>query len=445
MTIVPARTLCVLIGGVAFLTLILYVSPGSWPIFVLLNAAIILISVIDLFSLPRRRQFIVRRVMGHVATRGEKHQINLIVENRSKRAFRGQVKDDQPTGLQLDDNIFDVSIPSRSRAEVSYSIVPRQRGDFRFESVYLRSESRWNLWQWDMKLGCDDLLRVYPALRQISKYALYARLNRMSLIGVRRQRRIGTDNEFERLRDHTPDDQYRAVDWRATARRRKLTVRDFQSNQSQRVIFLIDCGRMMVNPFQGQTLLDAAFDAALTMSYVTLAQNDEAGMLCFSDQVIRWIPPAGGKRQLNRMVHAAHDIHPELVESRFDEAFIHLHRHCRKRTLVVLITNVIDDQNAERLKAHVSNLVGRHLPLTVLLRDHELFDHVQGIDPDKDEKGGDQAAFYRAAAASDILCWRRQVLTQLNQAGVLTLDCFPERLTAPLINEYMRIKTRHLL
>jgi uncharacterized protein (DUF58 family) len=202
---------------------------------------------------------------------------------------------------------------------------------------------------------------------------------------------------------------------------------------------------MMVNDFEGQSLLDAAFDAALTLSFVTLSQNDQAGLLCFADRVLRWLPPEGGRQQLNRMVHAVHDIHPQLVESRFDEAFMHLHRHCRKRTLVVVITNVIDDQNAVRLKAQVSNLVGRHLPLTVLLRDHELFDPIQGIDPESESIMSNKAAFFRAAAAADILCWRRQVLTDLRQSGVLTLDCFAERLTAPLINEYMSIKARSLL
>ena len=125
-----------------------------------------------------------------------------------------------------------------------------------------------------------------------------------------------------------------------------------------------------------------AFDAAATLSYVTLAQNDQAGLLCFSDrQFCGGCRPRVGRQQLNRMVHAVHDLHPRLVESRFDEAFMHLHRHCRKRTLVDVITNVIDDQNAVRLKAQVSNLVGRHLPLTILLRDHELFDPVERFDP----------------------------------------------------------------
>ncbi len=443
--IAPARLLCVLMGGVAVLSLVLYAFPSSWPVFVAINLSLALVAGYDLLNLPRKRDLRAKRTLGHVATRGAKHPISVTIENRANRPFTGLVRDDEPWGIGEEAQEFSIAIPAKSRAALHYTITPRQRGSFELAFVALKTESRWKLWHRYFQIPCQDSLRVYPALKQIGRYALYARMNRMSLLGIRRQRRIGSENEFERLRDYSPDDQFRSIDWRATARRLKLTVRDFQTSQSQRVVFLIDCGRMMVNDFEGESLLDAAFDAALTLSYVTLAQNDQAGLLCFSDRVLRWLPPQSGRKQLNRMVHAVHDLHPQLVESRFDDAFMHLHQHCRKRTLVILITNVIDDQNASRLKAQVANLVGRHLPLTVLLKDHELFDPAHGIDPDVENIEEDKATLFRAAAAADILCWRRQVLTDLRQAGVLTLDCFPEQLTAPLVNEYMRIKGRNLL
>jgi uncharacterized protein (DUF58 family) len=441
----PARPTCVIAAAIAMASLLLFAYPAGWFIIAVADGLLCLVVLIDLFSLPQRKNFSAKRSMSHVATRGEKQSISVTIANRSKRSFTGILRDDEPLGLTSIEATFPITIPPDSEGTLHYTLVPEHRGAHHLEHVYLKTESRWHLWQRIMRLTCRDTLRVYPALRQIGRYAMYARLNRMSLLGVRRMRRIGTDNEFERLRDYSPDDQFRAIDWRATARRLKMTVRDFQSNQSQRVIFMIDCGRMMVNQFAGQSLLDAAFDAALTLGFVTLRQNDQAGLICFADRILSWLPPAGGKRQLNRMVHATHDIHPRLVESRFDEAFLHLHNHCRKRTLVVLITNVIDDQNANQIKLQAANLVGRHLPLTVLLRDHELFDPIDQFDTAKSTPNLDRNALYRAVAAADILLWRRQVLTELRQSGVLTLDCFPESLTAPLINEYIRIKARHLL
>ena len=151
----------------------------------------------------------------------------------------------------------------RSRATIKYDLSASRRGAFEMEKIYIRVDSRWGLWQKFIELPASNSINVYPDMKQLSRYALLARTNRLSLMGVRRTRRVGQDHEFERLRDYTADDNYRHLDWRATARRHKLTVRDFQSSQSQRLIFLIDCGRMMTNEAVGLSLLDHSLNACL--------------------------------------------------------------------------------------------------------------------------------------------------------------------------------------
>jgi uncharacterized protein (DUF58 family) len=275
-------------------------------------------------------------------------------------------------------------------------------------------------------------------MKQLGQYALLARTNRLSLLGVRRARRIGQDNEFERLRDYTIDDNYKHINWRATARRSKLTVQDYQTSQSQRLVFLVDCGRMMTNEAAGLSLLDHALNAMLMLSYVALRQGDSVGLVSFSDEIHSYIPPRGGMRQMNRLLHASFDRFPQLVESRYDLAFRYLASHCRKRSLVVLVTNLIDEVNAHQVQRYLTHLAGRHLPLGVLLRDRRLFEAVEPEHPT-------EAQLWRAAAAAEILTWRHQVLTDLQSKGVLVLDVFPEQLTAPLVNRYLEIKARHLL
>jgi uncharacterized protein (DUF58 family) len=259
----------------------------------------------------------------------------------------------------------------------------------------------------------------------------------LSLVGLRRARRIGQDNEFERLRDYTLDDNYKYIDWRSTARRGKLTVKDFQVNQSQRVMFLVDCGRMMTGTVEGISLLDHAFNAALMLAYVALRKGDAAGLLCFADEVQAYVPPRGGMNQMNRLLHASFDRFPQLVESRYDDAFVYLNSRCRKRSLVILITNVIDEVNSQQIGRYLTSLVGRHLPLGVLLRDHAIFDAAAATN--------DERTLYRAVAAGEIVAWRRGVLADLERQGVLSLDVFPEQMTAPLVNRYLEIKARHLL
>lgn len=446
--IAPTRQLF-LLGIVPLVPAVaLFVLPGIWPLVVAADGVLVTVAIIDLLTLPRRGALRARREMQPVATRGMRHPITLVVENHGRGPLEIEVRDDVSESLRPETGNDAVVIAANSRIRIRTAVTPLERGAFRLESVHVRIASRLGLWSSCLALPAVDVLHVYPALKQISRYALYARLDRMSLLGVRRTRRIGNDNEFERLRDYAPDDQYRSIDWRATSRRLKLTVRDHQSNQSQRVVFAIDCGRMMVNRDAGETLLDAALDAALTLSYVALANRDEAGMLCFDDEVLRWLPPRGGRGQLNRMVAATHDVQPRLVEGRFDAAMLHLQRHCNKRMLLVVITNLIDDRNAERIREYLRPTVGRHLPLVVLLRDRSLFDPVAAWEyndgPEADQSS-QRARFHRAGAAADILCWRQQVLTDLRHEGVLTLDVRPEDLTASLVNDYLAIKARHLL
>src|SRR5262249_50795949 len=152
----------------------------------------------------------------------------------------------------------------------------------------------------------------------------------------------------------------------------KLTVKDFQVNQSQRVIFLIDCGRMMTATVAGLSLLDHALNAALMLAYVALGKGDSVGLVCFADEIQRYVPPRAGRMQMNRLLHGTFDRFATLVESRYDQAFVYLNSRARKRSLVILITNVIDEVNANQITGYLTNLVGRHLPLAVLLRDHAI-------------------------------------------------------------------------
>jgi uncharacterized protein (DUF58 family) len=327
--------------------------------------------------------------------------------------------------------------PSK-RIELTSRLRPGQRGVFQFEFVYFQFFSRLGFWRRMVQRSCPGELLVYPNMKQLEEYALLARTNRLSLIGVRRTRNLGQDSNFERLRDYSQDDNYKHIDWRATARRRKLTVKQFQQDKSQRIVFLLDCGRMMTNEYQGLSLLDYALNSILMLSYVALHQGDSVGMMCFSDRVEKYVPLRGGIDQMNRILHGLFDRFPSMKQSNFDNAFLSFSKRCRRRTMVVLITSVIDDVTASQVTGYLSTLAGRHLPLLVLLRDHRIFDAA-------DNPAMDNAMLYRSAAAAQILVWRNEVLKKIKDGGSLTIDAFPEQLTAPLVNRYLEVKAKHLL
>ncbi len=429
--------------GLAALPL-LFSLPTPWlPSWWISGVAVVglgllLIVAIDLLTLPRPGSIQVQRLMPRVASLGNRQPVELTIDNTSRHALQLHVADDAAQGLAIEPAVHRLRILPGKRTIVAQAFVPHRRGAFELEHVYAHLFSRWQLWLKQHAYDCRGPLHVYPDIKQIGEYALLARTNRLSQIGVRRTRRPGQDNNFERLRDYQSDDNYKHIDWRASARRQKLTVKQFQTDQSQRVIFLLDCGRMMTNEYQQLSLLDYALNSVLMLSYVALAQGDSVGMLCFSDRIHAYVPPAGGKRHMNRLLHAGFDQFPHLVHSRFDEAFLYLSTHCRRRSLVVLITNVIDQVNASQIESYMGNLVGRHVPLLVLARDHRIFEAA-------DNPASDAKAMYRTAAASQLLTWRDQVIRGMKARGGLALDVFPEQMTTPLVNQYLEIKARHML
>jgi uncharacterized protein (DUF58 family) len=434
----PSRRLVFLAIAPAAISFVLLIWTGLWPLVVLVDLVAIVAVLVDLFTIPGAHSFAIEREVQRVASLQKPHRVVLTVMNRTQHEFAAALRDGYPTSFTAAPPEFELELKPRTRSTLHYDLLASRRGAFMIDSAHMRIESRWRLWARYFVFPVESLIHVYPDMKQLAEYAVLARTNRLSLMGVRRTRRVGQDNEFERLRDYTRDDVYKHIHWRSTARRNKLTVKDFQANQSQRILFLVDCGRMMTNEAAGLSLLDHALNAMLMMSYVALRQGDSVGLLCFSDEIHCFVPPRGGMRQMNQLLHASFDRYPRLVESRYDEAFLYLSAHCRKRALVVLLSNIIDDVNANQIEQYLHSFVGRHLPLAVLLRDRALFDAADR-QPASDEE------LYRAAAAAEILTWRQQVLGDLTAKGVLSLDVFPEELTAPLVNQYLDIKARHLL
>jgi uncharacterized protein (DUF58 family) len=410
-----------------------------------LDLGVVLLAVLDrVLGAPRASELTVEQESPATWSLGRPETVRYIVLNHARLPRSLELAPDLPPELAPDPATQSARIPGRSRATFTCKVVPRERGAFAIAGLHVAALSHLGLWRCQRRIGPETAVHVYPNLKQLGEYALLARTNRLSLIGVRTARRAGGDTEFERLRDWHSDDSLQHVDWKATARRDQLTVREYQANQSQGLMLMVDAGRMMVGraPTMGgagaPSLLDHAIDSALMLGFVALTQGDRVGLIAYADGVLRHVPARGGGRQLNRLIHALHDLRPRLVESRHEDAFLHLRRQERKRSLVALFTHVLDEVNASHIERHCTNLVGRHLPLVVMLRDHDLHDHLAR--PPRDE-----ATYWRAGAAAIIANWRSEVLGRLSAAGALTVDTEPERLTPSLVNQYLRVKARHLL
>ncbi|WP_443217366.1 DUF58 domain-containing protein [Rhodopirellula sp. P2] len=456
--IYPTRRWVALLGSSVVLSVAVVFFPSLLVVLGLFDGLVFTVTAIDgllhLFATQKMlgNGLTVERTVSRTGSLGVPLDCSLSLQNHTQMRMKGFLRDDVPNSFVSNPEEHQLDLPPGLQLQLRRKLTPHRRGAFQMDRVDLKLFSPLGLWQRHISRTLESPLNVFPDMKQLSDYALLARTDRLSLIGVRRTRRIGQDSDFERLRDYTRDDSYRHIDWRSTARRNKLTVRQFQSDQSQRLIFLLDCGRMMTNQRNGYSLLDHALNSILMMSYVALHQGDSVGMICFSDTIHAYLPPKGGASQMNRLLQAGFDQFPRMVESRYDQAFLYLNSHCKRRSLVTLTTNIVDEVNAEVVSDHLSNLTGTHLPLAVVLRDREMFDAADYPAEILQTAGTanvphvlDETRTYRAAAAAEMLVWREEVLSGLRHKGVLVVDAFPDELSAPMVNQYLQVKAKHLL
>ena len=398
-----------------------------------IDLALIVVSALD--AVFTRGAVEVARHSPPIQAVGRPFQVTLEVQNVGSRDLSLRITDDAPgaaEGLPAS-----LALGRGQRANVSYPLLIDRRGEHPFGPVSVRFRSPLGLWERQQRFSVPGGVRVYPDFAQLRSYGLQAREAEQRL-PVRTRRRPGGENEFERLRPYVAGDPYRHIDWRATARRGDFVSREFGQEVNQNLILLIDAGRMMSGSNGALTSFDHALNAALMMGQVALRHGDRVGLLVFDKEVRVWLPPKGGARAGSRLIRATYDVFPTLHEPDYALAFRHLSHHVRRRSLVVLITSVVDEVNAEMTETLVGALSTRHLPLCVWLRDSD-------VDALADAKATSPGDPYVRAAAAELLTWRERSLAELRRRGALVVDAPPSALTPRLLNQYLEIKARRLL
>jgi uncharacterized protein (DUF58 family) len=278
---------------------------------------------------------------------------------------------------------------------------------------------------------------VYPDVHAARQLEMLRRQGRKdAAMGSLRVR--GGDTEFERLRPYQRGDEARHVDWRATARRDDMTVRQFQAESDQNVVFAIDTGRGMRGESSGIAHIDRALNAALLTADVALRGGDKAGMLAFDDAPRTFLRPTNGASAGRKIARASHALEAGLAATDYRAAMTFLKTELRARSLLVVFTNLLEPRSAKELAQAMKMLMPRHLPLCILLQDPELTALAAG---DVETEGD----LYVRAAAAESLGFREAILRQLRSSGVLVLDARPEEMTPSLVNRYLEVKARRLL
>lgn len=347
------------------------------------------------------------------------------------------LRDEPPPSFEVSDrSTFVLPINSSHReSHAAYHVKPASKGDFTFGDIYVRYEGQFGLIQRVAKVDAKVSVKVYPNLVETAKYDMLARKGRLLQVGIRNIRVRGGGSEFESLREYVAGDEYRKIDWSATARRNKLISRQYQAEKAQNVVLVIDAGRTMLQKVGQMSKLDYVINTALMLAYVACTSDDKVGLLVFDGDVRTYIPPAKGKEQVYRLLDALYNVDAEMVESNYTAAFGELASRWRRRSLVVLFTDMTDTDSSAELIGAIPILDKLHRTVCVTVSDPEITNSAKAL-PDV------ASDVYRKAVSTQVLQERRQAITMLKRRGIWTIDSPPTQLSSELINHYLTLKSR---
>lgn len=354
--------------------------------------------------------------------------------NRTGRRLRLAVREELPAPLAFaGSDQRSLVLPPRGELREEVTIRPLHRGTGSAGLLYLRVLAPLGLAWRQLHYPLPWSVIVYPSFSGIPLRSIATATERRREAGHRSVRRLGEGRVFESLREWVPGDDTRTIDWKATARRGKVMARHYEDERRQRVLLVIDAGRMLTAEVEGRPRLESAIEAALHLAHSAVEHDDDVGVMIFADRVQRYLPPARGRRALRGILDALAAAEGRLVESNYPEAFATLAARNRKRAFAVLFTDVIDRTASDALLAHAGTLRPRHLPLAVTLRDTAL-DRLATRRPDSTGE-----AFERAAA-EELLQARADALAEMRRGGLLVLDVPPAGAAAAVVASYDRLK-----
>ena len=432
-----SRGLVLLLVGAVLLALCSF-SMVWLGIGVVYLVVLVCFAFLDYVTSPLFDRVEVAREMDSKFSLGAENAVVVRIRNNSRHGLRCWLKDDFPVAFQFDQVVHEFQVEPRSTYVLTYHLKPVRRGLYRFEDIHLRCVGVLGLVSRQRRVSAGTEVKVYPNLLEVQKYELLVRRGMLHEMGLKSSRQFGEGTELERLREYHPDDNYRRIDWKATSRRHRPIVREFETERSQDIVIMLDTGRLMALPIGDLVQLDYAINTALMTSYVCTLKGDKVGLLAFSDTVHQYIAPKPGRKQFLAMLELLYDVQEQLVEPSFEYAFEYLASKHRKRALIILFTNILDKESAGELSTYMAQLAKHHLVVCVTLTDSNILALAE-LSPRESKE------VYRKVIAEKLLREKREALEVLVRHGVITIDVPAHQLSMAVINKYLELKGRSMI
>lgn len=395
--------------------------------------------VADIILLYRTSKGIhVVRFVPEKLSNGDENEIRIFVENFYPFHVKLNVIDEIPHQFQRRDIDFTMKMAPRATSTLRYTLRPVKRGEYLFGVVNVFARTPIGLFRRRYKRSGRVTVPVYPSYIQMRRYELLAISDKLVETGIKKIRRIGHNMEFELIKEYVSGDDFRTINWKATARRTNLMVNHYQDERSQQVYSLIDKGRVMQMPFNGMSLLDYAINASLVISNVAIRKSDKAGIITFQDKIGSTLAAGKQGKQMMQIMEVLYNQKTAYRESDFSVLFTHVRRKITQRSLLLLFTNFESIYGLHRQLPFIKRLARQHLVVVIFFENTEIAAMIE-----KPAKTLRQ--IYYKTVAEKFVYEKKLIVKELAKSGIQALLTTPERLTVDTINKYLELKARGMI
>ena len=409
----------------------------SWLIAVAIVSILVITAstLIEIAMLYATKGISAERILPEKFSNGNDNPVQILLENRYNFPVKLRIYEDYPVQFQIRDGGFDVTLARHEAKQLSYSLKPLKRGEYIFGFVNTLTTGPLGMVFRRFRTCKDQKVAVYPSFQQMRRFELMAVSNRLTEIGIKKIRKVGTSSEFEHIRPYVQGDDPRKVNWQATARRGDLMINNFQDERSQQVFCLIDKGRVMKMPFEGMSLLDYAINASLVLLNTAMLKGDKPGLITFSNQISNMVPAERRPTQMNKIMEVLYNQKTFYKESDYEILYATVKLKITQRSLLMLFTNFETTEGLKRQLFFLRKLATQHLLVVVIFDNTEMNSLLEDSPKTLED-------IYIKTIAEKFKLDKRLLVRELEQYGIHSLLTTPGNLTVNIINKYLELKTR---
>ncbi|MEH0156873.1 DUF58 domain-containing protein [Limibacter armeniacum] len=395
--------------------------------------------MIDIFILYRQKQVLTaHRTVNDKMSNGDANTVHISVDSLVDFPVYCTLIDEVPPQLQRRDLTFDFKLEGSQQEQIQYALVPKTRGEYHFGQLRLLVSTSFRLVRRKVSIPQEQVVKVYPSYLKLKKFELIAFHTGHLEGGIKKTRKIGQQKEFDQIKEYVAGDDYRTINWAATARQQNLMVNHYQDEKAQQVYSLIDMGRSMKMPFNGMTLLDYAINATLVLLHIAHKKQDSVGVVSFEKKVNTFLKAGRLSRQMKLVSDQLYHLDTGFHESNMAEMSTLVRKKITHRSLLMLYTNFEHKESLERNLPYLQVLAKRHVLVVVLFENSELNDLLE-------EEEDTKSALYRKGLIEQFSMDKRLIAKTLNQHGIHAVLTTPENLTVDTLNKYLALKARGVI